>query len=34
MLTGIPEVQAAPADITDYAMDPATADLGAVSCLQ
>jgi hypothetical protein len=34
MLTGIPEVQAAPAGISDYAIEPATSDAEAVSCLQ
>ena len=34
MLTGIPEVQAAPIDTSDYAKEPATVDVEAVSCLQ
>lgn len=34
MLTGIPEVQAAPSDITDYTEDAAKVNAGAVSCLQ
>jgi hypothetical protein len=34
MLTGMPEVQAVPAGVSDYAIEPATADAETVSCLQ